>query len=225
MNEEQLADLLTEHLDALLAGEPLPETVPAEVAELLGAAQTLSEAAPIPRPEFGSALKESLLGPTGGGNNAGPGAGSTFSNPMLSIVFIGLLITVAGLALVANLAIFVAARPNPTQTITVPNFTSPAKSPSPTQTPTTPVQNRPVVQTPAFSPPITPTLSTKPTISPTLTATPIIDVLLAVTVTVEIRIEPPDLVPGSGGGGGSGSGGGNSGGGGDSDDDDGDSDD
>jgi uncharacterized membrane protein YgcG len=263
MNEEQLADLLTEHLDALLVSEPLPETVPDEVAELLAVARSLFEAAPTPRPEFGPALKVSLLGPTGGGNGAAPGAGSTFSSSTLFILVIGLLLTVAGLGLIANLTIFVTAKsnlseslsptalPSPKQTITAPTATGPVGSPSPiklpnqTQTVPAPTQSRPSTQTPSALiptiPAIAPTRSAQPVASPTPTATPIIDVLPAVTFTIEIRIEPPDLVPGpsgggnsggsnnggggsgggsgGGGGGGSGGGGGGSSGGGDSDDD------
>ena len=70
MTEEQLAAILTEHLDALLTDEPLPEEMLSELAELLPVAQDLTQAAPEPRPEFGPALKQSLLGPSTGGNGA-----------------------------------------------------------------------------------------------------------------------------------------------------------
>jgi uncharacterized membrane protein YgcG len=255
MNEEQLADLLTEHLDALLVSEPLPETMPDEVVELLALAQSLFEAAPAPRPEFGPALKKSLLGPTGGSNGAAPGAGSIFSISTLLILVIGLLLTVAGLGLIANLTIFVTAKsnlseslsptalPSPKQTITAPTAPGPVGSPSPTklpiqtQTVPAPTQSRPNTQTPSALiptiPAIAPTRSAQPVASPTPTATPIIDILPAVTFTIEIRIAPPDLVPGpsgggggnsgdsssSGGSGGSGGSSGGSSGGGDSDDD------
>lgn len=111
MNEEQLADLLNEHLDALLTGAPLPETAPDEVTELLAIAHSLAETAPRPRPEFGPALKESLLGPTTGGNGAGPATGSTFSRPTFFILLIGVLVIGIGMALLASPVTFVTTTP------------------------------------------------------------------------------------------------------------------
>src|SRR5262245_58166516 len=61
MNEEQLADALTQHLDALLAGDPLPDQPPEEIAQLLALAEALEPLAPQARPEFGVSLKHSLL--------------------------------------------------------------------------------------------------------------------------------------------------------------------
>ncbi len=201
MNEEQLANLLTEHLDALLTGAPLPETLPDEVAELLTVAQNLSEMVPTPRPEFGVALKESLLGQSGGGNGAAPSTGSTFSSPIFSIVVIGLIVSAAILALLmsavivggigSNLSDSSSSTPQSiqTQTLLIPN-------PQPLTSPT------PMPESTILAP------TAEPVAVPTLTATPIVDVLPDITVTLEIRIEPPALVPGPSGGGDAGDGGG-----------------
>ncbi|HMQ53376.1 MAG TPA: hypothetical protein PKD98_14935 [Anaerolineae bacterium] len=126
MTEEQLAQLLDEYLDAFLAGEPLPDDLPPEVAELLAVAGGFSELAPVPRPEFGPALKESLLDSLGDdrGDSAqsddpdpsGALAGQDDESPAsavdpvsggltLSAVVVGLLVIAAGLALLASLAI------------------------------------------------------------------------------------------------------------------------
>ena len=108
MNEEQLADLLAQHLDTLLAGDALPETLPAEVADLLGVAQNLSETAPLPRPEFGAALKESLLGPAASSNGTTAAASSTAGGQVVSVIVI---VLVAGAALLAAVALVAALIP------------------------------------------------------------------------------------------------------------------
>lgn len=204
MTEEELADLLAHHLDTLLEGGELPADLPAEMADLLGVAQNLSEAAPAPRPEFGPALKESLLGPTVGSNAATPPANSVFGKPLLSVIIIALLVGAAVVAVVVSVIIlgFVqaddeAATPFPTQTQSAP--TSPTALPA---TPAPVIESSPTsVTTPA------PTESTPTGQAPPVTATPIIDVLPVITVTIEIIVEPPALVPGSGGGDGAGNGG------------------
>ncbi|NWG75693.1 MAG: hypothetical protein HXY24_14005, partial [Rubrivivax sp.] len=91
MNEEQLADLLAQHLDTMLEGGSLPEILPPEVADLLAVAQSFTETTPKPRPEFGPALKETLLVPLDG-NGATPSAGSAFGSPIVAVVIgVGLL--------------------------------------------------------------------------------------------------------------------------------------
>src|SRR5262245_25093702 len=99
MNEEQLADILAEHLEALLAGESLPEPPPAEIAELLALTETLTTLTPKAPPEFGVTLKSSLLGskgstPVTGGFTLGGGAVL-----LIGIVALGI---VAALLLVAG---------------------------------------------------------------------------------------------------------------------------
>jgi hypothetical protein len=188
MNEEQLADLLAQHLDTLLEGGSLPETLPPEVADLLAVAQSFTETTPKPRPEFGPALKETLIGPLEG-NGATASAGSASGNPMLAIVIVvGLLAGAVMLALLASIIIFRNTGSNDSAT------------PAPVQTQTTPTQ-------PAVAP-FTPTLTVEPTVTsqpaatpttPTITSTPVVDVLPVITVTIEITIQPPALVPGSGG--------------------------
>lgn len=206
MNEEQLADLLAQHLDTVLEGGSLPETLPPEVADLLTVARSLGEAAPTPRPEFGLALKESLLGPTAGGNGAGPAAGSAFGGQTVSVVVVGLLVGAAVLALLVSVIILGVIGTN----------LSGSPTPAPLQTQIIPAQQTP--SPPALTPAAEPTLngpSTDSETTPTVTTTPVVDVLPVISVTIEIIIEPPALVPGSGGGG---SGGGSSSGGGGGDD-------
>lgn len=201
MTEEELADLLAHHLDTLLEGGALPADLPAEVADLLTVAQNLSEAAPTPRPEFGSTLKESLFGPSGGGNGSTPPTSYGFGGPIISVVVVAVLVGAAILALVISVTIlgFVPSNQEaapPVQTQVAPT--------SPTVLPVTP---SPVIETsPTSVTESAPTSQT--TLMPPVTATPIIDVLPVITVTIEIIIEPPSLVPGSGGGNGSGNGGG-----------------
>jgi hypothetical protein len=196
MNEEELADLLTQHLDTLLEGGSLPETLPPEVAGLLAVAQSVAETAPKPRPEFGPALKETLVGPLGD-NGATPSAGPAFGSPIVMVVVgVGLLAGVVMLALLTSIIIFRNTGSNN------------AATPAPVQTRTTPTQ-------PAAAP-FTPTMTSQPAATPStpaVTPTPVVDVLPVITVTVEITIQPPALVPGSRGGSGN-NGGGNGGGGG-----------
>jgi hypothetical protein len=220
MNEDQLADILAQHLDALLEGSPLPEGLPAEVAELLAVAQNLTEAAPTSRPEFGLALKESLLGPTSGGNGpvdptSSTGAtGPAFASPMVLIIVVSLV----GLAVVLTLLIGAVIFGVTQSTL----FGSPSSPTRPVQTEVIPTQSNPS-PTPA-APTLMPTAPNHldPTSSPAPTATAILDILPPITVTIEVS-PPPGLVPGpsgdSGGNDGSGSsGGGDNGGGGANDD-------
>lgn len=213
MNEDQLADILAQHLDALLEGSSLPEELPAEVAELLAVAQNLTEVAPTPRPEFGLALKESLLGPTSGGNSPVDPTSSTgttgpaFGSHMVLIIVVSLV----GLAVVLTLLIGAVIFGVTQSTL----FGSPSPTTRPVQTEVIPTQSNPS-PTPA-APTLTPTAPDQldPTSSPAPTATAILDILPPITVTIEVS-PPPGLVPGPGGNGGGndGSGGGSSGGGG-----------
>jgi hypothetical protein len=204
MTEEQLADLLAQHLDLLLESGALPDDLPAEVAELLNAAQNLSAAAPAPRPEFGPALKASLVGSTGGGNGATPAAGSALAGQTITVVVIALLAGAALLALLVSLIILGFIQTD-----------RQASTPAPIQTRIAPI--------PAATAPAPPPLSTEPiptsqaTLASTPTATPLVDMLHAIKVTVEIIIEPPALAPGPGGGGDGGSSGSGGGGGDDHD--------
>jgi hypothetical protein len=201
MSEEELADLLARHLDTLFEDGALPADLPIEVADLLTVAQNLSEATPTPRPEFGPALKESLLGPTGGANGTTLPANSVFGGPIvISVIVIALLVGVAILALVVS--------------FTVLGFVNTDQErATPIQTPIVPAPPTAFPVTPApLSEPSSATVTPLPTTQPVPTVTPIVDVLPAITVTIEIIIEPPALVPGSGGGS---DGDGNGGGGGD----------
>lgn len=197
MNDEQLATTLAQHLDALLADETLLEA-PAELAELLEVAQTLSLAAPAPRPEFGPMLKESLLRSAAGGNVQPPANGTLFSHPLFLVLVAGALILLVILATLRERLAF----NDPPATTTA----SPALAPL--QMESTPAQ-----LTPAATATVTTEL-TKPSragdsLTPSWvapTATTIVDVLPSLTNTVESGLEillPANLAPGqpdSGGG-------------------------
>ena len=225
MNEEKLADLLAQHLDALIEEEPLPAALPAEITSLLAVAQGLAQAAPLPRPEFGPALKERLLDSitrangTDSSSDASPPAGPTALSNLLPFIIIGLVAFMAISMLLIGLLGF-----GPIRSII---FDSSSTTAQPSQTQTVPIQ-------PALASPLPPTSTIAPTargqvtsspISPTATTTAIIDILPQVTltvVTVEALPLPPAVIPGpsdSSGGGGAG-GGSNNGGGNDDDDDD-----
>lgn len=218
MNEDQLADILAQHLDALLEGSSLPEGLPAELAELLAVAQNLTEVAPTPRPEFGLALKESLLEPTSGDNGpvdpADPAGttGSAFGSHIVLIIVVSLV----GLALVLTWLIGAVIFSVTPSTL----FGSPSPTTRPVQTEVVPTQSNPsptpIISTPA---PTTTSDQSKPSPSVMPTTTPILDILPPITVTVEIIIEPPALAPGPGGGGDGGGDGGSGGDGGGGDDD------
>lgn len=228
MNEEELADSLSKHLEALLAGESLDEIPPEEVAQLLALAEGLEALAPQPRPAFGATLKESLLKLPPGGNGSAPAAGGFFPwGPI--VLLVAVLGTVMTLLLVAGGIAW--------QTLRADNSVSPSPA-VPVETATSQLQLVPVTATASPLPTATaiPTSTQAPEPSPTYTPvpvsptfTPVVDVLPAITTTVETAQElplPPGLVPGSessgssdnGGGSSSGSGGsgGNSGGGGSS---------
>lgn len=213
MNQDQLADILAQHLDALLEDGTLSEEVPSELAELLAVAQNLTEVAPTPRPEFGAALKTSLLGPSPADNgplnptSSAGSAGSAFGSHTVLFIVVGL----AGLAVILTLFISAVIF----NVVSPPIFGPPSPTPRPVQTEAVPVQAEP------SSPPTpaVPATSDEPdsSLSPVPTATPIIDILPAITVTVEITIQPPPLVPGPGGGSSGGGDGSSSGGDGDHD--------
>ncbi|HXV97391.1 MAG TPA: hypothetical protein VEC93_03140, partial [Anaerolineae bacterium] len=148
MNEEQLADLLAQHLDTLLEGGALPKDLPAEVAELLSVAQSVSEAAPAPRPEFGPLLQESLLGPTGGGNGAPPAPGSALTGKVMSMVVVGLLAGAAILAVLLSVFIYGVARSNLSEA-------SPMPAPAQTQTMPAQLTPAPTALTPTSAPAVT----------------------------------------------------------------------
>src|SRR5688572_7921926 len=98
MNEEQLADTLSEHLDALLAGESLPELLPAEIAELLALTEALTALTPKAPPEFGVTLKTSLLG----GSGSAPAASGFTLGGSVTCVAVAALGIVAALLLIAG---------------------------------------------------------------------------------------------------------------------------
>ena len=217
MNEEQLADLLAEHLDALLSGKPLPGVPPAEIAGLLTLSEGLASLAPKAPPEFGLTLKGSLLGSNGSAPAVG---GFMLGGGLLALV------AVVGLGIVAALLLVVggfAWRAEESSPSVLPSSTSvPVEteteqeeaSPSPVLATVTPVPS--LTWTPLPEPTVTIT-QTPISISPTLT--PVVDVLPPITVTVRITVElplPSSLVPGSGGSGsnsgGSSGGGGSTGG-------------
>lgn len=187
MREEQLAAVLADHLDAWLAGESLPEELPPELADLLPVAQNLSQVAPEPRPEFGPALKQSLVGPSIGGNGAvGPISGYIPLIIVASLLILGTVVTLLGTAMVVGLS-RLEASPTPPVVEAPANLSQPVQNLS-SPTPVTP---RPTVASPATVGPVT---------SPEATATVLLDILPPITATLETTEEfvlPPPLAPGS----------------------------
>ncbi len=189
MNEEHLADILSEHIDLLLAGQPLSTGLPAEVAELLPLAQSLVASAPLPRPDFGPALKSRLLQPPPGHNGRGGSAGPTSGGSLPLIGVAGFLIVIGGILLAGLLWLGLLRSPRSVE-------------PSPTLSPSsTLVQPAQPAGLPSATPPgprVTGTATnslTPPVISPTA----ILDVLPPLTATVESAEQihlPADLVPG-----------------------------
>jgi hypothetical protein len=203
MNDEQLADILASHLDALL-DERSPTPPPGdEVAQLLHLAQDLVETAPAPRPEFGLALKSSLLASTSGSGGPNGSGGPTIGPQLLLVVIVGGLVILSILALIGGAAVFRANQ------LAIFGDPSPAGVPS---------QVGPGIdqEEPASSGPYAPTLETVP--APTaepgstneatesvpsdlLKPTIVLDKLPPITDTIEATetfSSPPDLVPGSG---------------------------
>lgn len=235
MNEEQLADALAKHLDALLVGESLPESPPEEIASLLALAEGLEELTPKPRPEFSTALRESLLNSSSGAGGAPTATGGSVPpwGP-LALIAIAVLGVITALTLLGGGIMWQRFGADdsalPSNDAPVESKTEQAEptlfavTPSPLPVPATATSTT----TPVPSLTLTVTSSPVP-ISPT--ATFVIDVLppITATATLETSTEeiplPPPLVPGSpSGGSGSGGSGSSGGGGGSSDDDDGDHD-
>lgn len=187
MDEARQADLLSTYLDALLAGEPLPEAPPAEIAHLLPVAQGLAALAPEPRPEFGPALKASWPGPGADGGRA-VGARGT----ILLVIALGLLALAATLILLLG-AVTLGLTRSPFE-----GLPSPTPLPAPTQPAFLPGTRSPAPPSPA--PAATPpgeASESPPRL--TGTATAVVDVLPPLPVTIEAQGDlpsPPDLVPG-----------------------------
>jgi len=228
MNEEQLADALAKHLDALLVGESLPEPPPEEIASLLALAEGLEELTPKPRPEFSAALRESLLNSSAGAGGAPTATGgSVLPWGPLALITIAALGVITAVTLLGGGIIWQRWGAD-----------DPALPPNDAPVESRTEQAEPILLTVTPSPlpvPATTTSTTTPVPSPTLsvtsspvpaspTATFVIDVLppITATATLETSTEdiplPSPLVPGSPSGG-SGSGGSGSSGGGGSDDD------
>lgn len=189
MNEEHLADILSEHLDMLLAGQPLPTELPAEVAELLPLAQNLVASVPAPRPDFGPALKSRLLPPPPGPNGSGGSAGPTSGGLLPFIGAAGFLVVVGGILLGGLFWLGLLQSPGSAESSpTLPPPSTPARPAQPAGLP--------------LSTPVSPlvTGSAADSLIPSVVSpTAILDVLPPLTATVESAQEihlPIDLVPG-----------------------------
>lgn len=193
MNEQERANALAKQLDTLLAGDSLPETPEGELAGLLQIADQLTEATPAPRPDFGPALKESLLKSVVEGGPATTG-GTTMVGLILTMVVGGIVVVLIGLGLVVGSLLQTPATPTPE------NDLAPAEAPD---------ENAPVNVIPspsptaaAATPQVTSTNQATDTLtlpSPSPSPTAIIDVLPPVTITLEATgefVSPPDLIPG-----------------------------
>ena len=192
MNEEELAGLLDEYLDRFLGGEGPVNDAPAELTDLLGVAQNLTAVAPMPRPEFTTALRASVLASTiGAAGSAGTVATAVSSKLTLLVV--------AGVTILAAIALtigtMVSREAPPTEQL--------VPSPSPTLLPAV-IETTAATNTTEPEPPTSTTAPTatateisptpEPTSTSTETATPIIDEIPTVIVIDEV--EPAiDLLP------------------------------
>ncbi len=137
MDEEQLASALSAHMDAMLAGQPLPvEDGPEEVRQLLALAEQLATGDLLPRPAFGQQLRRSLLDRGHGGGSGTSGSGGL---PSWLVLVLGAVVSLMGMgALAVILAVTVVLpqhNPRPTPTLPAP---SPTAMPAPTGAPVLP---------------------------------------------------------------------------------------
>lgn len=192
MNEEQLADALAKHLDAMLAGESSAAPLPDEVADLLDLSEELNAITPTPRPEFTAALSQSLLA----GQTAATTAGSAVSIKLIVLVVI--LGAMTAIGILVGVYRFGLPGVEPTGTV-MPAATGDAPAGQ---------QQQPALFTPEPAQTLTSRAADSlPAMSPdTPSPTTILDVLPPITTTVEIEATnsfspPPDLVPGPSGSG------------------------
>ena len=193
MNDQERADALAEQLDTLLAGDSLPEQPAGEMADLLQLANQLTEATPAPRPDFGPALKESLLKSVAdGGAGIAVTSGLAITGLIVAIVVGGVLVVLIALGLVVGGLLQNQATPTP-EGSSVP-VSVPDENAAPSVAPSPPVTKATVVPQATNTHQAVDTL-TLPAPSPTT----IIDVLPPITITVETTdqiVSPPELVPG-----------------------------
>ncbi len=150
VDEERLADALSAHIDARLAGQPLPlEDSPEELKQLLDVADRLATIDLPPRPAFDQQIRQALSDRHGGGNGGPPHFGNM---PLLLVLGLVALIGIAGvIALTVTLVIGVLPphrdrlptstprapatiiAPTPVVTVT-PSLPSPTLAPEPTAT-------------------------------------------------------------------------------------------
>lgn len=195
MTEQERADALAEQLDALLTGTPPTSPPPDELAELLQVAGQLTAAAPAPRPEFGPALKESLLKTGLQGGPATATAGGSLSHGLLAVIIGGVIITLVALGLLAGSMWFNRATPTPNQS-PAPAATADDSRPAGDSRPTPPAAEATIAPQATLTNQAADTLAApSPAPSPTL----ILDVMPPLTDTVEATGQPislPELIPG-----------------------------
>ncbi len=105
VDEERLADALSAHIDARLAGQPLPlEDGPEELKHLLDLADQLAAIELPPRPAFDQRIRQSLSGRQKGGNGGGP----THLGNLPLLLVLGLIALVGIMGVVALTAALVA---------------------------------------------------------------------------------------------------------------------
>src|SRR5512135_1736500 len=105
VDEERLADSLSAHIDAMLAGQTLPfEDSPEELKHLLDLADQLAAIDLPPRPAFDQHIRQSLSGRRKGGNGSGP----THLGNMPLLLVLGLITLIGILGVVALTAALVA---------------------------------------------------------------------------------------------------------------------
>ena len=142
VDEERLADALSAHIDATLAGQPLPlEDSPEELRQLLDLADQLAAIDLPPRPAFDRQIRQSLSGRHRGGNG-----GPTHLGNMPLLLVLGLIALVGIIGVVALTAALVVGLLLP-QRDRLP--TSTPRMPSPVVAPAPIITSLPPVLTPA----------------------------------------------------------------------------
>ncbi len=162
VDEERLADSLSAHIDARLAGQSLPlEDSPEELRQLIDLADQLAAIELPPRPAFDRQIRQSLSGRHRGGSGGSPHFGNM---PLLLVLGLVALVGIAGvIALTAALVVG----------LLLPHRDSvPTSTPRPLSTviaPTPAVSAQPTLETPSL-PSLTPT--PEPTAAPMDTIQP-----------------------------------------------------
>ncbi len=164
VDEERLADALSTHIDAILAGQPLPlEDSPEELRQLLGLADQLTAIDLPPRPAFDQQIRQSLSGRHRGGNG-----GPTHSGNMPLLLVLGLVALIGIIGVIALTAAVVVGTLLPQRDRLA---TSTPRALSTIIAPTSPASAQPPLGTPSL-PSLTPAPETTATPQDAIRSTP-----------------------------------------------------